>query len=468
MRGTPAPHRPFTPRRGLSAAERLTTMNQALEHERAQIHFFAYLVGTGIHLASWRHPHALPEASIDFAHQVALAKAAEGAKFDAVFLGDSLAINETSNPGILNRFDPVGLVTALGAVTSHIGLIATSSTSYDEPYNFARAALTADHISNGRVGWNVVTTRDLSNSTGANFSAEEHLDHGLRYRRAEEFVEVVQGLWNSWDADAFPYGKTDGRFFDPAKLHRLNHQGEFFQVAGPLNIAPSVQHSPLLAQAGSSVPGQKLGARFANAIFASHRDIADAVEFRNSIRAQATGFGRNPDEVYIYQAISPVIADSDAQAQARIEELDALITQEQVLQFLQEYFGGSLDFSSFNENTTIAQSGIAALSLPRSDFRAASEQIQGREDQVTLKELYSILTGDKRNEDFIGTPEKVAESLARWHAAGAADGFNLMFSLLPDDLEAFASRVIPLLQERGLARTEYSGTTLRSHLGLTP
>lgn len=443
-------------------------MTQALERERAQIHFFAYLVGTGIHLASWRHPHAEPAASIDFDHHVRLVKVAEAAKFDAVFLGDSLAIDETSNPGILNRFDPVGLATALGAVTSNIGLIATSSTSYDEPYNFARAALTADHISKGRVGWNVVTTRDLTNSTGANFSATEHLDHELRYRRAEEFVEVVHGLWNSWDSDAFPYDKPAGTFFEPAKLHRLNHQGEFFHVAGPLNIAPSAQHSPLLAQAGSSGPGQNLGARFANAIFASHRDIAEAKDFRNTIRAQAQDFGRNPDQIFVYQAISPVVADSDAQAQARIRELDALITTEQVLHFLQEYFGGAIDFTPFTTSSTVSESGIAALASPRSDFRSASEQIRGREDQVTLKELYSILTGDKRNDDFIGSPEKIAASLARWHAAGAADGFNLMFSLLPDDLDAFASRVIPLLQEQGLARTEYHGTTLKSHLGLAP
>ncbi|WP_104090048.1 LLM class flavin-dependent oxidoreductase [Arthrobacter sp. GMC3] len=441
-------------------------MTGTLNRERDQIHFFAYLVGSGIHLASWRHPTAVPEASIDFAHQLKLVKAAEAAKLDAVFLGDSLAIDETSNPGILNRFDPLGLVTALGALTSHIGLIATSSTSYDEPYNFARAALTADHISKGRVGWNIVTTRDVTNSTGANFGASEHLDHGLRYRRAEEFVEVVQGLWNSWTHDAFDYDKVSGRFFDPAKLHSLNHRGEFFQVAGPLNIAPSPQHSPLLAQAGASVPGQKLGARFANAVFASHHTVAEAIEFRNSVRAQATDFARNPDEIFIYQAISPVVADTHQAAQARIAELDALITADQVLGFLQKYFGGAIDFSTFSELTTVTEAGIVGLSTPRTDFRAASEQIRGREDHVTLKELYSVLTGDKRNNDFIGTAEEVADSLERWHAAGAADGFTLMFALLPNDLETFTATVIPLLQARGLARTDYRGTTLRSHLGL--
>lgn len=442
-------------------------MTQALERERAQIHFFAYLVGTGIHLASWRHPNAEPRASIDFDYQLKLVKAAEAAKFDAIFLGDSLAIDETSNPGILNRFDPIGLATALGALTSHIGIIATSSTSYDEPYNFARAALTADHISNGRLGWNVVTTRDLTNSTGANFSATEHFEHDFRYRRAEEFVEVVRGLWNSWDADAFPYDKTEGIFFDSARLHRLDYQGEFFHVAGPLNIAPSPQHSPLIAQAGSSDPGQKLGARFANAIFASHRDIAEASSFRDAIRAQAVEFERNPDEIFIYQAISPVVAATEEEAQARSRELDSLITEDQVLSFLQSYFGGAIDFTVLSQATTVTSAGITDLASPRSDFRSASEQIQGRESEISLKELYSILTGDKRNEDFIGTPAKVAASLERWHSAGAADGFNLMFALLPDDLEAFTSGVIPLLQARGLARTEYSGSTLKSHLGLT-
>ncbi len=443
-------------------------MNQTLTRERQQIHFFAYLVGTGIHLASWRHETAFPQASIDFAHQVELAGIAEEARFDAIFLGDSLAIDETSNPGILNRFDPIGLVTALGAVTSRIGLIATSSTSYDEPFNFARAALTADHISGGRVGWNIVTTRDLTNSTAGNFSADQHFDHSLRYRRAEEFVEVTQGLWNSWGEDAFLYDKEAGEFFDRHKLNRLNYRGEFFKVAGPLNIGPSPQHSPLLAQAGTSGPGQKLGARFANALFASHPDIPQARQYRESVRAQATAFGRNPDEIYIYQAISPVVADSREEALVRIRELDSLITDQQVLDFLQEYFAGQLDFTGLGADATVAQSGIPTITQPRTDFRSAGEQIHGREDEVTLKDLYSILTGDKRNHDFIGTPHHVADSLARWHAAGAADGFNLMFSLLPQDLERFATAVIPILQERGLARTEYSGTTLKSHLGLDP
>ena len=443
-------------------------MNQTLTHERQQIHFFAYLVGTGIHLASWRHETAFPQASIDFAHQVELAGIAEEARFDAIFLGDSLAIDETSNPGILNRFDPIGLVTALGAVTSRIGLIATSSTSYDEPFNFARAALTADHISGGRVGWNIVTTRDLTNSTAGNFSADQHFDHSLRYRRAEEFVEVTQGLWNSWGEDAFLYDKEAGEFFDRHKLNRLNYRGEFFKVAGPLNIGPSPQHSPLLAQAGTSGPGQKLGARFANALFASHPDIPQARQYRESVRAQATAFGRNPDEIYVYQAISPVVADSREEALVRIRELDSLITDQQVLDFLQEYFAGQLDFTGLGADATVAQSGIPTITQPRTDFRSAGEQIRGREDEVTLKDLYSILTGDKRNHDFIGTPQHVADSLARWHAAGAADGFNLMFSLLPQDLERFATTVIPILQERGLARTEYSGTTLASHLGLDP
>lgn len=441
-------------------------MNEVLRREHSQIHFFAYLVGTGIHLASWRHPSASPAASIDFAHQVELARLAEAAKFDAIFLGDSLAIDETSNPGILNRFDPIGLVTGLGAVTSRIGLIATSSTSYDEPFNFARAALTADHISGGRVGWNIVTTRDLTNSTAANFSADEHFDHQLRYRRAEEFVDVVQGLWNSWDTDSFPYDKASGRFFDSSKLHRLDHQGEFFRVAGPLNIAPSAQHSPLLAQAGSSVPGQRLGARFANAIFASHRGIPEAIDFRSSIRSQAAALGRDPDELFVYQAISPVVADSRAAALEQMRELDALITDGQVLDFLQEYFSPHLDFSGLGPDTSVAASGIPGIRSPRTDYRSASQQIRGSEDDVTLKELYSILTGDKRNGDFIGTAEDIADSLERWHAAGAADGFNLMFSLLPHDLQRFTSEVVPKLQERGLARTEYTGTTLRSHLGL--
>lgn len=235
-----------------------------------------------------------------------------------------------------------------------------------------------------------------------------------------------------------------------------------------MNIGPSPQLSPLLAQAGTSGPGQRLGARFANALFASHPHIPQARSYRESVRAQAAAFGRDPNELFVYQAISPVVADTREEAAERIRELDNLITDQQVLDFLQEYFAGQLDFTGLGADATVAQSGILTITNPRTDFRSAGEQIHGREDAVTLKDLYSILTGDKRNHDFIGTPQHVADSLERWHAEGAADGFNLMFSLLPQDLERFASGVIPLLQERGLARTEYAGATLKSHLGLDP
>lgn len=208
--------------------------------------------------------------------------------------------------------------------------------------------------------------------------------------------------------------------------------------------------------------------RFANALFASHPSIPEARRYRESVRAQAAAFGRNPDELYVYQAISPVIADSREDALERIRELDGLITDQQVLDFLQEYFAGQIDFTALGPDATVAQSGILSIASPRTDFRSAGEQIQGHEHEVTLKELYSILTGDKRNHDFIGTPGHVADSLQRWHAEGAADGFNLMFSLLPHDLARFASELVPLLQERGLARAEYAGSTLRSHLGLGP
>jgi FMN-dependent oxidoreductase (nitrilotriacetate monooxygenase family) len=430
------------------------------------LHFFVYAVGTGMHLGSWRHPSADAGASIDFDHYRRLALTAEAAKFDAIFIADSLSINERSHPNILNRFEPVSLITALGAVTSRIGVVATASTSYVEPYNLARALLTADHVSGGRAGWNVVTTRDLANNTAGNFGRDEHFEHGDRYARAEEFVDVVRGLWHSWDDDAFEYDKEAGRFFDPVKLHRLAHRGTHFSVDGPLNIAPSPQGHPLIVQAGLSAEGRRLAGRVADVVFAEAPSLEAAREIRAKIRAEVAGFGRDPDAVAVLMGISPVVAATDDEAWQRVRDLDALITENDVLGFLDDYFGGAVDFSTATASTLVSDTAIGALENVRSDFTRHALQLA--DSDPTLRELHSVITGSVQRPEFIGTPERVADSIQRWFEGGAADGFILMLALQPADLEAFAAGVVPLLQQRGLFRTEYEADTLRGHLGIPP
>ena len=430
------------------------------------LHFFVYAVGTGMHLGSWRHPSANPGASIDFEHYRRLALAAEEAKFDAIFIADSLSINERSHPNILNRFEPISLITALGAVTSRIGVVATASTSYVEPYNLARALLTADHVSSGRAGWNVVTTRDLANATAGNFGRDEHYEHTDRYARAEEFVDVVLGLWHSWDADAFDHDKESGSFFDPAKLHRLGYRGEHFSVDGPLNLAQSPQGHPLIVQAGLSPEGRRLAGRVADVVFAEAPNLEAARQIRDQIRAEVAGFGRDPDAVAVLMGISPVVAATEDEAWQRVRELDALIPENDVLEFLGDYFGGAVDFAGLTAESHVSDTGIGALQTVRSDFTRHALQLENTDP--TLRELHSILTGSVQRPDFVGTAEQVADSVARWYEGGAADGFILMLALQPADLEAFTAGVVPLLQQRGLFRTEYESDTLRGHLGIAP
>lgn len=444
----------------LPDAEKLAAAHKTL-------HFFAYLVGAGHHIAAWRHPSANPAAAISFDHYRSLADIAEQGVLDAVFFADSLAVNEQSHHGILDRFDPVGLITALAPVTKNVGLIATASTSYDEPYNLARALLSADRISKGRAGWNIVTTRDLTNTTARNYGRPEHYEHSIRYERAEEFVDVVRGLWRSWEPDAFTYDKVSGQFFDPAKLHRINHRGNLFpRVDGPLNIAPSEQGEPLLVQAGSSEPGIALGARVANAIFTFQPDIPAAQQFRNKIRDKARASGRNPDEVYVLGGISPIVAETEAKAWDLIRELDDLVEEPKILSFLDDYFGHAIDFRQFTQETSVADSGILALPELRKDFWKTHERISGREKSVTLKQLYSHLTGVSFLPDFVGEPEKVADNLIRWFEAGAFDGYILINPLLPRDLSNFVEQVVPILQRRGYSPSSYSHPTLRGRLGL--
>ncbi|USG66869.1 LLM class flavin-dependent oxidoreductase [Brevibacillus ruminantium] len=428
-----------------------------------QIKLAAYLVGTGMHVASWRHPAAQANASIDIDYYKRLAQLSERGKFDMVFIADSLGINEESHPNILSRFEPITLITALAGATSKIGVVATASTSYIEPYNLARLLLSADIISKGRVGWNIVTTRDLSGNTAQNFGREEHFDHTLRYQRAAEFVEVIKGLWDSWEEDAFIRDKASGQFFDRSKLHRINHQGPFFSVKGPLNIGRSPQGYPVLVQAGSSESGQNFAASTAEVIFSIKYKLEDAQAFYRSFKGKAHAAGRSPDDLYILQGISPIIGETEEEAREIQRQLDSLITEETGLGFLSDYFKG-INFSQATLETRAAELGLDRLPETKADYRK-HQPVIARENP-TLRELYSLLTGSHTHDGLVGPPEKIADTLERWFTERAADGFMLMAPLLPDVLERFVEHVVPILQRKGLFRTEYDSDTLRGHFGL--
>jgi FMN-dependent oxidoreductase (nitrilotriacetate monooxygenase family) len=428
-----------------------------------QIVLSAYLVGTGMHAASWRLEHAEPGASIDIDYYRRLARIAERGKFDMAFLADSLAINEQSHPNILNRFEPITLIAALAGATSRIGLVATASTTYTEPFNLARQFMSVDHISKGRTGWNIVTTRDLSGNTARNFGKDNHLELEDRYRRAGEFVEVVRGLWDSWEDDAFLFDKREGRFFDPGKMHRLSHKGEFFAVEGPLNIARSPQGHPVLVQAGNSGPGQAFSASVAEVVFAIRYNFADAQAFYREFKGKVAAAGRRPDDVHILMGISPIIGETEEEARAKQKELEALLPEQTILDFLADYFK-EVDFSAFTADTTAREAGLDTIRAVHPDYRK-HQAVIARENP-TLREIYSLIIGSFSNDSFVGTPEKVAAALEKWFREGAADGFMVMAPVLPEGLETFVDRVVPLLQERGLFRREYEGRTLREHLGL--
>ncbi|WP_142065692.1 LLM class flavin-dependent oxidoreductase [Brevibacillus sp. AG162] len=429
---------------------------------KRQIHLSAYLVGTGIHVASWRLPTAKRNASIDIEYYKQLAQTAERGKFDIAFIADSLAVNEDSHPNILNRFEPITLLAALAGATSKIGLVATASTTYHEPYNLARLFASVDHISNGRAGWNMVTTGDATGETGRNFSRSTHVPHDQRYEQAEEFIDVVSGLWDSWEDDAFVQDKTTGVFFDPEKMHRLHYKGQHYTVQGPLNIGRSKQGQPVIVQAGASEPGQRLAARTAEVVFSHVKDFERAKKFYHSLKSRLPDYGRTPDELHILQGISPIIADTKAEAEVIYEQLHDLLLPEQGLRFLSGYLG-KVDFSKYSLDTPAAEVIFPEENGIQSHFEWMTELI--RQKNPTLRQLYALLEGGS-NREWIGTPEQIADAMEKWFTQGAADGFMFIAPILPHGLEVFVDKVIPILQERGLYRLDYEGDTLRDHLHL--
>ncbi|TNJ66573.1 LLM class flavin-dependent oxidoreductase [Paenibacillus hemerocallicola] len=423
-----------------------------------QLKLGANLSGVGNSISFWRHPDVRTDASVslDFYKQQAL-KAEEG-KFDLLFIADGLYINEKSNPHFLNRFEPLTLLSALAAVTANIGLVATLSTSYSEPFTVARQFASIDHLSGGRAGWNVVTS-PLEGSA-LNFGKGGHPDHALRYEIAEEHLEVVKGLWDSWEDDAFVRDKASGVFFDPAKLHALNYNGPRFSVQGPLNIARSKQGYPVIFQAGSSEAGKTLAAKSADAVYTAHETFEEAREFYRDVKSQAAAYGRNPDEILIFPGIGPIVGKTEEEAERKYREIAGLVTIDQALLYLGRYFE-HFDFSRFPLDEPFPDLG----DFGSNSFRSTTDKIkrEAKEQALTLRQV--ALRASTPRTAFIGTPGKIADLIQQWFDGGAADGFNIR-TVVPNALADFVDLVVPVLQQRGLFRTEYESDTLRGNLNL--
>lgn len=423
-----------------------------------QLRLGTILHGASGNMSAWRHPAAAADASINFDFVKETALKAEQGKLDFLFVADGLYINEKSIPHFLNRFEPLTVLSALASLTKNLGLVGTLSTSYSEPFTVARQFASLDHLSNGRAGWNVVTS-PLEGSA-RNFSRDKHPEHALRYRIADEYLDVVKGLWDSWEEDAFVRNKASGQFFDAAKLHTLNHEGEFFKVAGPLNIGRTPQGRPIVFQAGASDDGKKLAAKHADAIFTHHETLEEAKAFYRDVKLQLEANGRQAHELHIFQGVSVIVGKDAADVEQQYQTTAALVSVEDALNYLGRYFEHH-DFSQYPLDESFPDLG----DLGQNSFRSTTDEIKrnARERGLTLRQV--ALEAASPRARFAGTPEEVADGLEQWFSQHAADGFIIQGGT-PDTFPRFVDQVVPLLQTRGLFRTEYPGTTLRESLGL--
>jgi FMN-dependent oxidoreductase (nitrilotriacetate monooxygenase family) len=432
---------------------------------RRQMKLGAFLMFTGHHVAAWRQEGV--SESTRLADFVRFARLAEAAKFDAVFLADgvslrlpeSVATGRKAHNGVY-PFEPLTLLSALATTTSHIGLIATASTSFSDPYNLARQFASLDHLSGGRAGWNLVTSTD--EEAAYNFSRGEAIAHEDRYDRAEEFADVVTALWDSWEDDAFARNRASGRYFDPAKLHVLNHEGRHFQVRGPLNIPRPPQGRPVLVQAGSSEPGKELAARTAEAIFTAQLTLAQAQAFYADVKGRMARYGRDADALKIMPGVFPVVGRTESEAQEKFEALQTLIDPVVGLDLLSAHTGG-LDLSGYDLDGPLPALPLTNAGRSR---QALVVELAHREN-LTIRQLYRRIAGARGHWQIVGTPAQIADQLEERFLGGGADGFNVMPPTLPGGLADFIGLVVPELQRRGLFRTQYEGATLRENLGLT-
>lgn len=425
----------------------------------------AFIQDVGHHIAAWRHPEVDPRGASRFEHYRELAAIAERGKFDAFFLGDQMTFQyeEDERLGRTARvlhMEPLALLSALSMTTARIGLVATASTSYNEPFHIARKFATLDHLSRGRIGWNIVTS--WTRGEARNFGLDDVPDHGARYRRAVEFVNVVKGLWDSWEDDAFLFDQAGGHFFDPERLHVLDHRGEHFKVRGPLNISRPPQGYPVLVQAGSSDDGQDLAARTAELVFTAQPTFEAAKAFHDGLKARTAAFGRDPDHIKILPGLMPVLGRTEEEAREKFQRLQDLVHPDIGWAVLARHLGG-IDLSSYPID------GPVPDDLPQTQGNQSRLKLLrelSRREGLTIRDLYDRVTGTRGHWAVIGTPRQIVEEMAERFLGGAADGFNIMPPWFPGGLAEFVDHVVPELQRLKLFRRNYEGATLREHLGL--
>jgi FMN-dependent oxidoreductase (nitrilotriacetate monooxygenase family) len=430
--------------------------------EPKKLHLNAFLMSTGHHEASWRLPESDPHSTTSIQHYTRLAQTAERGKLDSIFFADSPSLWGTIGRRPSGSLEPTVVLAAIAALTTHIGLIATASTTYNEPYNLARRFASIDHISGGRVGWNIVTTATLD--AARNFNLDELPSHSARYARAEEFLQVAKKLWDSWDDKAVLADKEEGLWGDDRLLYPAAHAGEHFQVAGALNVPRTPQGHPLLVQAGSSEDGKSFAANHAEAIFTAWQTIEEAQAFYADIKARAAAAGRDPDAVLVLPGIVPVLGSTEAEARLLEEELDRLIVPEYALGNLAKQL--KLDPSELDLDKELPAALPTEDEIEGAKSRFTLIVDLARREHLTVRQLIGRLGGGRGHRTFTGTPEQVADAILDWADNGAADGFNIMPAVLPSGLEAFVDTVVPILQAKGRFRTEYEATTLRGNYGL--
>ena len=429
-----------------------------------QLHLNLFIQSRGHHEASWRHPSSSPLALSDIAYYRDVAQRAEAGLFDSIFLADQLALADTAAQAGTTWLEPITALGALAASTSRIGLIATASTTYSEPFNLARQFGSLDHISGGRVGWNIVTS--WLAAAARNYGSAGQVSHADRYARGEEFVAVVKALWDSWTDDAVLDDRANGHYARADRIQPINHAGEHYTVAGPLNMPRGPQGRPVFVQAGSSETGRRFAARHAEAVFTAQMEKATAQEFYADLKRLVVAEGRSPDQALILPGLSPVIGATEAEAQRTARELNDLTDPEIGRKRLSGRFGGH-DFSHLPLDRPLAPEDFPDPGTVEA-ARSRTEVIVGlvRREKFTLRQLLAYLAGARGHYTTAGTPEQIADLIEDWFATGAADGFNVMPPVLPAMLDIFVAEVIPLLQKRGLFRTAYEGRTLRDHFGL--
>lgn len=418
----------------------------------------------GYHNAAWRHPEVQPDGQSDFQRFLDVVRTAEKAKFDLVFLADGIGVRLNDEPrGSLARsqhnveLEPLTLLSALAPLTERIGLVATASTTYNEPYHIARKFGSLDQISGGRAGWNVVTS--WSDQEAWNFSRSKHLDYDTRYERAEEFVNVVTGLWDSWDKDAFVHDKASGQFFDEKKMHVLGHVGKHFSVRGPLSVRRSPQGRPILVQAGTSEVGQRIAAQHCDAVFAAKQDLEDARAYYSSVKSRMEAYGRRPEELVFMMGLTAVIGRTRQEAQEKFQFLESLVDP---------LVGLSMLYRSFGDLSHLPLDGPVPEPDPNANLKSSAQLFYdlAKKNNWSIRQLYTKISMGQEHKTVVGTANDVADEMEAWVDAGAADGFTLTPTHLPHGLDDFVAHVLPELHRRGRARSEYEGRTLRENLGL--